>query len=68
MAELPRVLNILPVPPDLQISQAAYRSPRNRRTANVLRIGLNFVDCDIQYCRYDDLAPEQLAYTLLMFL
>ena len=67
LADMPRVLERLPIPPDLQISQAEYRSPRNRTKANVLRIGLNFVDCDIYKSRFAHLTPEQIAWTLRLF-
>ena len=67
LADMPRVLDRLPIPPDLQISQAEYRSPRNRTKANVLRVGLNFVDCDIHKSRYVHLNPDQIARALLLF-
>ena len=67
LADMPRILDRVPVPPDLQISQAEYRSGRNRTKANVLRVGLNFVDCDLHTSRYAFLRPEQIATALLLF-
>ena len=65
LSQLPHVLTDVALEHEIFVSQSEFRSPRNRRCTNVLRLPTSFVDCDLYHSDYAGLPPDAAAYAIL---